>query len=308
MNKLANDPLKGFLYSLMSTILLSTNFITAKYALEGFNPETFTLLWTLSASIYSLILIFFTNKIKKIFLPGKIHNKIMLIGLVTGIGMILGWSGLARLDPSFASFIARFRPVTTIILSFIFLKERFIAREIIPILIIITGAFVSTIGRWDTIGVGMILVLLSATMASVQMLIAKMTVNIHRVPSIILSFYRVFIAFMIILFWNLITCKMKFDVQSNYYHVTFLGALLGPCLSWILMYASYSYWDLSRSSIIFMAQPLFVLPMAYFFLGRLPATRGLYGGFLIIIGAFWLTWIQLSERRKMGTIGKIEFP
>ena len=308
MNKFKNDPLKGLIYSLMSTILLSTNFITAKYALEGFNPETFSLLWTLSASIYSLTLIFLTNNFKKIFIPGKIHNKIILIGLVTGIGMILGWSGLARLDPSFASFLARFRPVITILLSIIFLKERFIASEIIPILIIITGAFVSAIGRWDTIGVGMILVLLSACMASVQMLIAKMIVNIHRVPSIILSFYRVFIAFIIILLWNIITGKMKFDVQPNYYQVTFLGAFLGPCLSWILMYASYSHWDLSRSSIIHMSQPLFVLPMAYFILRRLPATRGLYGGVLILIGAFWLTWIQFAERRKMETIGKIEFP
>ena len=136
MNKFKNDPLKGLIYSLMSTILLSTNFITAKYALEGFNPETFSLLWTLSASIYSLTLIFLTNNFKKIFIPGKIHNKIILIGLVTGIGMILGWSGLARLDPSFASFLARFRPVITILLSIIFLKERFIASEIIPILII----------------------------------------------------------------------------------------------------------------------------------------------------------------------------
>jgi len=48
--------------------------------------------------------------------------------------------------------------------------------------------------------------------------------------------------------------------------------------------------------------------MAYFILKKLPATIGLYGGSLILIGAFWLTWIQFAERRKMETIGKIEFP
>jgi len=41
-----SDPLKGFFYALAGSVLVSTNWVTAKYGLRGFNPETFSLVWT----------------------------------------------------------------------------------------------------------------------------------------------------------------------------------------------------------------------------------------------------------------------
>jgi drug/metabolite transporter (DMT)-like permease len=63
------DPTRGFLYALAGTALLSTNFVTAKYALQGFNPPTFALLWTIAASFYSFLIVLATGGWKHFILP-----------------------------------------------------------------------------------------------------------------------------------------------------------------------------------------------------------------------------------------------
>jgi len=95
-----SETLKGFLYALGSTVLLSTNFVTAKYALKGFNFETFSLIWTAAAAFYSLVIIVVSGQSSMLIFPSHARSKIALMGLCTGVGMLLGWAGLALLDPS----------------------------------------------------------------------------------------------------------------------------------------------------------------------------------------------------------------
>jgi drug/metabolite transporter (DMT)-like permease len=77
-----------------------------------------------------------------------------------------------------------------------------------------------------------------------------------------------------------------------------LGAFLGPCASFLLTFRSYRCWDLSRSAIVKTVEPLFVLPLAYAVLGKLPTGTELLGGCLILVGAFWFAWIQFVGRAR----------
>lgn len=107
----------------------------------------------------------------------------------------------------------------------------------------------------------MILMIVGACAFAVQMLIAKMMVaEIH--PNILVC-YRVGIGALIITFWTLLTGKADFGVEASYWLVTLLGAFIGPCASFLLTFRSYRYWDLSRSSMVKTAEPLFVLPLSY---------------------------------------------
>jgi drug/metabolite transporter (DMT)-like permease len=289
-----SDLLKGFLYSLTGTLLLSTNFVTAKYGLEGFNTETFSLVWASAGAVYSLAIALIAGHGRQMALPTHAISKIALIGLVTGAQMIVSWAGLARLDPSFTAFLWRFQPVLTIALSALFLDERLMNREWLPIAIMISGGALSTMGRWEIVGTGVILTLLACCAGAMQMLIAKIVViAIH--PTV-LVFYRVGIATLVIALWTLPTGKVNFDVQSSYWLVTLLGAFLGPCASYLLTFRSFRYWDLSRSSMILTAQPLFVLPLAYLFLDKLPTQKELLGGCMILAGVVWLTWIHFVRK------------
>jgi len=131
--KAPRDNTKGFLYALGGTLLVSTNYITAKYGLRALNPETFSVVWTCAASLYALLVITFSGRLRQLVIPARSIRSIVILGLATGIGMLLAWSGLSMLDPSFASFLWRFSPVLIIVLSVLFLGERLRFIEIIPI-------------------------------------------------------------------------------------------------------------------------------------------------------------------------------
>lgn len=288
------DTFKGLLYALGGTILVSTNFITAKYGLQGFNPETFSLVWTTAAAFYSFIVILISGQFNKMALSLSSLKSIALLGLATGAGMLLGWAGLARLDPSFTAFLWRFQPVLAIVMSMVFLGERFLYKEIIPISIMIFGSLLSTLGRWDIVGVGTILTLFACIAAALQMLIAK--VKVREIKPNILVFYRVGIGAIVIMFWTFLSGKADFNVEPSYWYVTLLGAFLGPCVSFLLTFRSYRYWELSRSSIVRTIQPIFVVPLAYIVFGKLPVIRELIGGSIILIGAFYFAWIHFLKR------------
>ena len=284
---------KGFIYALIGALLVSTNYVTAKYGLMGFNPETFSLVWTAAASVYTFCIVLITGHHRELKIDRNSVKHITVLGIATGAGMILAWAGLALLDPSFASFIWRFAPVLTIALSALILKERLQLREILPIALMVAGGALSTYGKWHIVGTGVMLTLLAACMVAVQMVTAKMKVS--EIPSHVLVFYRVSGAAVCIAVWTIATGKLHFNVATPFWIVTLIGAFLGPSMSFQYTFRSYKYWDLSRSSIVLTAQPLFVLPMAYLAFGRIPTGLQLLGGFIIVAGAFWLAMIHRTR-------------
>ncbi len=218
----------------------------------------------------------------------------VLLGVATGVAMILAWTALSRLDPTFSAFLWRFQPVIAITLSFLFLKERLTAAEIAAGAVMISGGLLSTVGRWNVVGTGVVLTLVACCAVAVQMLIAK--ARVHEIHPNILVTYRVGVASVVILLWCLVTGRIDFEVRASYWYVTLLGAFLSPCASFLLTFRSYRYWDLSRSSVVRTVQPLFVLPMAYAVFRKLPVGKELIGGGLIMAGAFWLAWIHFRRR------------
>jgi drug/metabolite transporter (DMT)-like permease len=287
------DNTKGFLYALGGTLLVSTNYITAKYGLKGFNPETFSLVWTLAASFYALIAVIISGRVRELAIPKKKVRSILLLGLATGSGMVLAWSGLSLLDPSFASFLWRFSPVLIIILSVFILGERLRLIEAVPIGIMVLGGAMTTYGRWHIVGTGVILTLLGCVAVAVQMLVVKL--NVKEIHPNVLVFYRVSLAALFIALWSAMAGKLNFEISAPHLAVTLLGAFLGPCASFLLTFRSYRYWELSRSSIVLTAQPLFVLPMAALVFGTIPTGLELAGGFVILGGAFFLVLLHRAQ-------------
>ncbi len=288
------DPVKGFFYALAGVILVSTNFVTAKYGLKGFNPESFTLIWTISATFYSfLICLFFEESRRQLFSPP--HLKALLsLGIVTGITMLLSWKGLSLLDPVFASLLWRFLPVITAIAGVMLFKERLLREEIIAIAIMIAGSFYSINGKWDIVGKGVFYIILATLAGAVQLLIAK--AYSKKIDINVMVAYRAGIATAFVFVWDMFSGKVNFSsVPLKYWLVSMLGAFLGPCASFLFTFRSYRYWELSKASILLTLQPVFVLPLAYIFLGTFPDKKELIGGVVILFGAIWLALIQAKK-------------
>jgi drug/metabolite transporter (DMT)-like permease len=290
------DPVKGFLYSLGGVILLSTNFITVKYALRGFDPETFSLVWTSAAAIYAFGITLVGRESREQIFPQQAMKGMIGIGTCTALGMILAWKGLSKLDTAFASFLWRFLPVLTILSGVLVLKERLSKKELLAMTIMLLGGLSSVVGRWDTVGSGVTLTILACLAGVGQLLIAKLYV--HKVHPNVLVAYRVGIGSILIACWIFATGAANFTVEVRYWYVTLLGAFLGPCASFLFTFRAYRYWTLSQSSLILTAQPLLVLPMAYVFLGTAPTRRELVGGCIILSGAFWFALMQVTKARK----------
>lgn len=289
------DPWRGFLFALGGTVFVSTNFVTAKYALEEFNPESFSAVWTTAGALYALGLLVLSGGRSHVFPPRKSLVKILLLGVLTAAGMILTWAGLSRLDPSFASFLWRFMPVMILLFGAVFLGERLRLAELGPLALMIAGGVWSTLGRFDVVGAGLVLTLCACVAGALQMLIARFLVAPH--PPVAVVFYRLGAGAAAIWLWTIGTGNLELSAAPRYWAVAFLGAFLGPCFSHILTFRSYRYWEFSRSGIVVASQPLFVLPMAILFLGKVPEGRELLGGLLILLGALWLASMHLGLRR-----------
>jgi drug/metabolite transporter (DMT)-like permease len=210
--------------------------------------------------------------------------------------MVLAWTGLSYLDPTFASFLWRFFPVVTILCGVLFLKERLFKQEVLAMAVMLIGSLLSVTGRWEMVGIGVLLTIFAGCAATLQLVIAKS--QVHQVHPNVIVAYRVGIGAIAIALWTLVTHSASFSVAPRYWAVTLLGAFLGPCASFLLTFRAYQYWTLSQSTIVLTAQPLLVLPLAYMFLGSLPAPRELMGGSVILAGAFWLAFIQRARRAK----------
>ena len=159
--------------------------------------------------------------------------------------------------------------------------------------IMLSGSLWGVVGRWEIVGTGVILTLLAGCTAAAQLLIAKS--QIEKVHPNVLVAYRVGIGAAVTGFWAFSTGKADFSVDSCYWYITLLGALLGPCASFHLIFRSYHYWSLSRSSILLTMQPLLVLPLAYLFLGSFPTVEELSGGAVILSGALGLSYLQIKK-------------
>jgi drug/metabolite transporter (DMT)-like permease len=286
---------KGFTLALAGAALQSLNYVTAKYGLEGFHYVTFSLVWTASAAFYALMIVLATGRGRELALPRPALLCVVLMGLATGVGMLSGWAALDRLDPSFTAFLWRFTPVLAILGGALMLRERLSAGEIVASAVMVLGACVSTIGRWNIVGVGVLLALLSSCCVAAQMLLAKAKVT--EVHPDVLTFYRVGIGALAIVVYAAVYAvpsgQVSFAVAKPYWIVTVVGAFLGPCLSYNLTFRSYSHWELARTSMVRTSQPLFVVPLAYVFLGKLPAGREWAGGLVILAAAVWMAWMQL---------------
>ena len=184
----------------------------------------------------------------------------------------------------------------TILSGVIWLGEKLMLKEIFPIGLMIAGGAISTIGRWEIVGTGVILVLLSCVTAAIQMIIGK--TQSSSVHPTILIFYRSLISAILVGAWTLATGKFDTSPKMSYWIVTIGGAFLGPAAGFWLTFQSYRFWDLTRSSIVLAIQPIVVLPMAYLFLGQLPSKQGFIGGLIILAGALWLTYIHLAKKQN----------
>jgi drug/metabolite transporter (DMT)-like permease len=174
------------------------------------------------------------------------------------------------------------------------LGERLRGFEVVAVVVMLLGGCVSAVENWDVVGRGVLLAAAGCAFIAVQRIIVK--ARTRGVAPLVVNFYRAVFSATLLCAWLLSTGGAGFADRPSRWAVLAVGALIGPTLGVTLTFQAYRVWDLSRATMLLMAQPLFVLPAAYVFLGTLPTARQFIGGLIILGGGLWLVWMHRSSR------------
>jgi len=275
--------MKGYVYAFLASLLIGAAFILSSIVVKTVSPITASFYLFVFASILAVPFIFFTrrNNIGKI---KKYWKKIAFLGFLNSIAVITWFTGLSLMGPAVLSFLLRFVTVFIIILSIVFLKEKFNRYEAVGIAIIIIGAL--TISYSDvSLATGTIVALISSVFFAITQF--KVKDYVKKIDPIMLNGFRLMFTLPFVFFYSLISGSIVPISISNAVLI-FFTALLVSILGISLMYKAYEIADLSKIASIAATQPLIILVYAFIIFSTLPTGLQLVGGAIILAGTFIL--------------------
>ncbi len=274
--------IKGYLFSVLASLLLASGFILNVFALrEGINPETGSLFSFIFAFFVSLAMVAFSGKMKGLVPAYRKYLKPMAVmGVINGIAAITWFYALSLLGPSLLGFLLNFSAVFTVALSIAFLKERFSMLEGLGGIMALAGALIITYSNGMLLG-GAIFALVSSILFAISSFMAK--IYIGHVPPLYINNIRTFFMLGTILLYGLLTGSIQMpNVQSLVF--LFFAALAAPVLSLYLYYRSIEIADLSKITLIRSMDPLVIALMSAYTMGEILKDTQLSGGIVIMFG------------------------
>lgn len=286
---------KGYVFALVGTISFSSLYVFSKAGLNQVELAQFGVYYFGMGFLLNLVLSFFSGKLR---FRGGTSREVLLLLAVLGIIDILSnvtffISVNAIPDPSVTSFLGNLFPVFMTVLAITFLKERFSLIEATGAAMAIAGAFIiSYSGELDwkkffIPGTGW--VVLNTFFAASVAIIAKK--NIAKLSPEIFNLNSnawIFLFFLGYFLWS----DQSLVIPKNAFQNIALGAFFGSFLALLSFFYSYRYISASRSSIVQSLKGIFVLLIAFFYLGQLPVAVQLWGGAITVSGVLIMTLSQ----------------
>lgn len=288
--KVSNN-FKGYIFILIAILAMSNVYIFSKAALKETEISKFGFYWFGLALVWNLIFLFFNKKSIKFDLK-KNFKILVILGILQVISTTFFFLAINFfVNPTIVSFLTNIGPVFVVILSVIFLKEKFNKLEIIGSIITLLGAFIINYKNGklipDDIVLGLLFILISKIISSVSTVITKK--NIVNISPVIFSFNRVLYLFVFSFIIMLFTNQNFVLSYAAIINIGF-GSLLGPFLASVASYSALKYIDASKSSVLGSSKGLFVLITAYIYFGIFPLGYQIIGGVLTILGIILITY------------------
>jgi len=279
-----------FLFSLFWALQIFVSKLAFK---AGAHPVTFLLQSTL-VNWLTLSIIVLPKKWKEL----KNIKKDVLKGIILanaihfGFGAFFSNSGVALTTAINAGFLMKFAMVTTLLMAWIFLKEKLTLSKSIAALVMFFGVFLlSTQGRLIVPQVGDLLIILACLSWSTGNVILRKILRENSVSGETVSFLRPISGFPLILlfiiFAPIYPIELREVFQVNFFDFGYTGyvvvagmfvALLTLFLNRTLKVASASYMTMMS-----MMTPVFVAILALSFLGERMVSIQILGATLIIL-------------------------
>ncbi len=271
---------------LISTIVFwASAFIGIKIGLEGYSPGALALLRFLVASI-SIAVIYQSLGIEK-SVSWKDRILLILAGMA-GIGIynICLNIGEMTVSAGIASFVIGLMPVTTILLSVFFLKEKQNNGVWLGVFISLLGLLILAMweGSRDNMGQGIVLILVSTFTGAALTIIQKHYAKLYHPVAII-----AWVIWGGTLFLMVFAPQLIQQIHTAHYEATFAAVYMGifpgaiAYFAWGVVLKTVSA---SKASISLYALPILSTALGFLFLKELPSFTSLLGGAVTLVGAF----------------------
>jgi len=278
---------KGYFYTILATVAFSNVYVFSKAALNEISlPQFLFLMCSVGFAINLAILAAkggFTTLSK---VPRTIWWIFPTLGFLEIFTVSTFYAAVNAIpQPAVTGFLGNLFPLFTTIMGIVFLKERFSLIETAGIIIVFTGALLTSFSGNLTLkdffipGVG--LVVLNCLGASIATVIVRAKVN-NLTPEI-LSFNRTFWLLLFFSAWVIHT-GTSFTFTPGAITNTIIAGILDPVLAILLVYKAYQYIEASRGTIIQSTKGIIIIPIAFLIFGTLPLPHQVAGGVIAMIG------------------------
>ncbi|MCZ4693296.1 EamA family transporter [Ancylomarina euxinus] len=300
--KLAQQ-LKGLLIALLATITFSNVYIFSKLAMRDVNLASFGVLWFSSAIFWNILYNWYYKKRHRFRNLSKSAKKTLL--LIAGSELIATSAFFLAIqltpNPTIVSFLANTSPVFVIIISIIFLKERFTLLEFLGIILTILGVIlinytdagftIEILTRPESLAT-----YIFALFYGISLILAKS--EIRTLPSTMITLYRNFALLGGFLLYTIYLFEIPQYTSLSIIYIS-IGSLLGPFLGTILTYIALNYIEASKVTIVLSNRSFFIIIGSFFIMNMLPTQNQFIGGIITIMGTFVISWASL-KKKKLG--------
>jgi len=270
-----------------------------KFLIIDLDPTVFTATRAVLIGIGFFIIASYQNKFnykkfKKV--PWKYLLSIGLIG--GGFAFLFYFTGLQLTTSGRAAFLHKTLPIYTIILAFLFLKEKIVKKQVFALILMLLGtlliysAKITPTELWSEPSIGDLLIILATFLWGVENIIAR-GVMIKSESNFVVTFGRMF--FGAILLFGILLGLGKLD-QLLFLTIEQIGKLL---LSTAILfgYVFTWYWgikliNVSKATPLLLLTPVVSLLLGLVWLGEPTPPLQLLGSTLILIGAYLVSRIK----------------
>jgi drug/metabolite transporter (DMT)-like permease len=263
----------------------------------GFSAGAKAVSFTIQSAFVALIflsIIVLPKNFKQIrSLPRGIFFGLLLAnGIHFGLGGFFSNSGVALTSAVNAGFLVKFALVTTILLSWIFLKEKMTIVKLLSASVMIFGSYlISTKGQSIVPQIGDVLIIVACISWSTGNILVRRTLKNNSINGDIVSFLRpiagIPVLLIFILFSSLYPPQIREMFAVDYFDFRFFPYVLGSGvftgLLWIFLNRTLKVATASYMTMMSMMTSVFVAILAVFLLKEQISFAQIFGGVLTIL-------------------------
>ena len=275
--------LRGYIYAILSALLVSTIPIFAKLMLAHTNAQSGGIYFFGIAFIIISLIIILRRQFEKLKVLKTYWKPLLILGVLNAAGSVLWWFAINDVGPNLTTFLLRFENIFSVVLGLFLLKEKLNKYEAIGIFIAIAGAFMitrySNSGTISMASVGIIF--FSALLFSGAHFVSKMYVK--KTGAFIMNYSRIIFSFIFMFFFAYSTNSFIFPNQASL-EIAVAGAILSTVIGITFFLKALEHADLSKVISIRAMDPFVVVIYSYFVLETVPDVVQIAGGTMVILG------------------------